>query len=137
MQLWAQAIIMYKDALENIPKLAKKYELGIISNTHDSDLVPSILSRYDLKKYFQQVVLSVNEKFRKPSIKIFQAATGEQYYANEWCFVGDNFEQDIQGAKAANIYPILILRKSSTISTDNCTIIHTLDEIHNVLKTGG
>ena len=135
MELWEQSIIVYQDVLEIIPKLAQEYQLGIISNTHDSDVVPSIINRYGLAKYFKQIVLSVDETYRKPNKKIFQVATGLFHCPQEWCFIGDNFEQDIQGAMAANIFPILISRRA-TRKREKCITINTLYEIGNVLNIG-
>ena len=135
MQLWEQSIVFYQDALESIPKLAQKCHLGIISNTHDPKLVPSILYKYGMSKYFKQIILSVSEKYRKPNKSIFQVATGLSHYSQEWCFVGDSFEQDIRGAIAANVLPILISRGEQK-NKEQCITINTLNEIDYVLNMG-
>src|SRR5262249_34931253 len=74
--------------------------LGIISNWDERLRV--LLERLDLNRYFDAAVISCEIGFPKPSPIIFeQAAARLRLSSTAILHVGDDFERDVQGARAA------------------------------------
>lgn len=120
MDCWREKVFFCKDALEMIPKLSEKYTLGILSNTHHKTLVPSIISEVNLEHYFSAVALSVEIKNRKPCKSAFYYITNlMSMKPEECCFIGDNYTEDILGAKSVGMAAIQICRKSKLFGTNN------------------
>lgn len=118
MDWWESGVQVYEDTLEMIPVLGRKYTLGIISNTFHKPTVPTVLSKFGLTEHFNCIVTSVGIGRRKPSADIFQAALAQlNAQPVECCFVGDNYEEDIVGARAAGMKAIQICRKDQQVGT--------------------
>lgn len=100
--------------------------LGIVSNTHQPTLVPELLRRFGLDRFapshaFDPLVLSVTHGQRKPHPSIYVAAFGAlsarqrrltpaaaPLEAAEVLFVGDNYDADYAGPRAAGFQARLI-----------------------------
>lgn len=103
-----------KDAAEVLKKLRGKYKLGIVSNLSIPECAWQLLEKFDLKKYFDAIILSGDINKRKPSPEIFEKALRAlNVKASETIFVGDTLSMDIKGAKNVGISAILIERKTS------------------------
>jgi putative hydrolase of the HAD superfamily len=92
-------------ALPNVHKildyLKPKYELGILSNGFP-EIQETKLRNLGVAAYFKFKVYSGEVGAMKPSPAIFHAAQQRcGASANEIVFIGDSFEDDIKGAKAA------------------------------------
>ena len=99
--------------------LNSRFTLAVITNTHDPDLVPDHLERMGVSHFFSHVVTSVEHGARKPSPDIFHYTLRLLRVSPEDCvYVGDNYDPDYRGAKAAGIAPLLIdpLRKAPVSS---------------------
>ncbi|MCG8591067.1 MAG: HAD family hydrolase [Proteobacteria bacterium] len=106
---WNRGVRYLPGVRELLARLHGRFTLAVITNTHDSTLVPRHLERMDVSGYFQHVVTSVEFGARKPAPEIFQHALGLLGAAAEDCvYVGDNYEADYRGAMAAGIRPLLI-----------------------------
>ena len=85
----------------------KGYYLGIISNNSTRN-VNYILEREGIKKYFKKIVISEEEKERKPNLKLyiraFEDIPKEEY--NKIAFVSDELLEDLMGAKILGISTI-------------------------------
>ena len=85
----------------------KGYYLGIISNNSTRN-VNYILEREGIKKYFKKIVVSEEEKERKPNLKVyiraFEDIPKEEY--NKIAFVSDELLEDLMGAKILGISTI-------------------------------
>lgn len=102
---------LYPDTIASLQALkAAGYELGIISN-FDTRLF-SILRDLGIREYFDSVTISSLAKAAKPAPSIFQYAL-EQHAADpaEAVFVGDTMAEDVEGARSAGLFPILIARE--------------------------
>lgn len=86
------------------------YRLGLVSNTE------ALLTAHDLRALgisakFDQIVLSSELGFKKPSREIFDVALERMNVeASESVFVGDNFSDDIVGAVNSGIDAIFLTR---------------------------
>jgi len=107
-----------KDAVSVLQWLYGKYKLGIVSNFAIPECIWKLLGQYNLKKFFDVVVISAEVNKRKPSPEIFQKALKSLDAApSEAVFVGDTPSMDIEGAKRAGMKAILILRRTSATDT--------------------
>ncbi len=102
------------DTLSILDWLVKNdYKIGLISNASDSDDVFCLMERFNLKKYFEHVVISAELGYRKPHRKIFLHAMQLFNVQPTSCLmVGDRLDMDIHGAKMVGIESVWITRRS-------------------------
>lgn len=108
------------------------YKLGIISNA-DED-VEQILSWLELPQLVDTITYSQEAGVEKPDPRIFQIAlqrTGSR--PDEAIHVGDRYDADIVGARAAGITPVLIDREEDHRGLD-CLRIKSLKELWTTLR---
>ncbi|MGH0035741.1 MAG: HAD family hydrolase [Myxococcota bacterium] len=92
-----------------VARLAERYELAVVTNTHDPDLVPGHLEAMGLSGCFRRVFTSVELGTRKPHPEIFRHALRELDIGPTECvFVGDDLLADYRGARGAGIRGLLI-----------------------------
>lgn len=83
--------------------------LGIISNWDER--LQMLLSRLDLRKYFETVIISCEIGFSKPSPIIFEHAARKLGLPPERVLhVGDSRRDDLEGARAAGFHARLLER---------------------------
>ena len=78
-----------------------KMDLGIISNFSHTKTIHSILSRFKIKDYFSNIIVSGQIGLRKPHPSLFDTAFSpfkKRISKNEVLFIGDDLECDILGA---------------------------------------
>jgi len=104
--------IVYPDVLPALRTWKRAgIELGIISN-FDSR-IHAVLSALDLGKFFTSITISAEVGIAKPGTEIFAAGLQKHNCSGELAWhIGDNLEEDYQGARAAGLRPILIQRQS-------------------------
>lgn len=103
-----------EEATAVLEKLYGKYKLAIVSNFALPECARKLLEKFQLKKFFNAVVISAEINKRKPSPEIFQTAlniVGAE--PSEAVFVGDTPDIDIEGAKKVGMKAILVVRKTS------------------------
>ena len=94
---------------ELLGRLAERFTLALITNTHDAALVPGHLRRMGVSSYFAKLVTSVELGVRKPAAQIFQHSLRELgASADRAVYVGDSFEADYCGARSAGLRALLI-----------------------------
>ena len=106
--LLLESHILDKETKQTIIDLYNKgYYLGIISNNSTRN-VNYILEREGIKKYFKRIIISEEEKERKPNLKVyiraFEDIPKEEY--NKIAFVSDELLEDLMGAKILGISTI-------------------------------
>jgi len=103
--LWSRA---YPDAPAALSTLSRRgYRLAVVSNADGR--VRSLLERAGLSPHFELVVDSAEVGFEKPDPRIFLAATGRLGIEPSRCaYVGDIYEIDFVGARAAGLDALLI-----------------------------
>ena len=107
-RLLARPYVETKDVLED---LKKEYKLILIADT-DCFSVTSVLEKYDMRKLFDDIVLSCDVGMVKTNPRMFEQALERNGLTKEAVvMVGDSIESDVNGALAAGITPILIDRQ--------------------------
>ena len=106
---WQQHIRPIDGVAELLARLARSVRLGIVSNTNDAAMVPSILRSMGVADAFEVVVLSVSHGYRKPHPSIYRAALDHLGCpAEQVAFVGDSYDADYIGAELAGMTAYLI-----------------------------
>ncbi|NQU98925.1 HAD family hydrolase [Candidatus Woesearchaeota archaeon] len=103
----------FPETIEVLEELKKDYKLVLISNT-DNLSIPQLLDKFDLKKYFDAIILSCDFGMLKTDKKLFAEALKKvKLKKSEVLMVGDAIPTDIEGAKNAGIKAILVDRRDS------------------------
>lgn len=106
---WKRHVRAVDGICDLIAALAGSYRLGVVSNTHDPDMVPSMLRSMGVAEYFEVVLLSVSHGYRKPHPSIYQVAMERMGCgASAIAFVGDSYEADYLGPRRAGMRAYLI-----------------------------
>ncbi len=88
------------EVLESIKQMGLK--IGLISNVNSRGQVPANLTKYNLREYFDPIVLSSEYGRRKPDPAIFHHAARLANVPTSKCvYVGDRIIRDILGARKA------------------------------------
>jgi putative hydrolase of the HAD superfamily len=110
---WTTSVSPAPGALECVADLAVDHRLAVVSNTHDAALVPRLLRRTGLHAAIDRIFTSVTIGWRKPHPMIFAAALRESgVAAADVVFVGDNWQADVEGPRAAGMAAIYVGRRA-------------------------
>lgn len=119
---------------EMLTNLSGKYKLAIISNT-TSNISRLVLRKFDIKQYFNCVVLSRDLGLRKPDPEIFNFTLQNLGVKNfETIHVGDSLEQDIQGAKNVGIKTVWIKADKDFQNIQTDFLISKVTELPSILE---
>jgi len=138
---FANQFILYvrldKDTTDVLQRLNGKYKIGLVSNFAIPECCWELLEKYDLKRFFDAIVISGEINRRKPSPEIFEKAlTILNVTPQETVFVGDTLNLDIKGAKDMGMKAILIKRRPvkdmGIVKPD--AIIENLTELPSILQ---
>ncbi len=111
---WQKFVPLDPDAISILEVLEKNKIIALITNFDHPPYVYSLLSELKLTKFFNSITISSEVGVKKPDPTIFSFALKEaKLKVNEVCYIGDSNE-DIEAARSAKIYPILIQRKINT-----------------------
>ena len=103
--LWCSVRERTAETLEELRR--RGYRLGVVSNSDGR--VDALLSDVGLRPYFDVVVDSGTEGVEKPDPRIFAIACERMGVdAAETAYVGDIYEIDVTGARAAGLHPYLV-----------------------------
>ena len=92
-----------KETREVLEKLQGRYKMAILSNG-DSRSQHSKISKVDIEKYFDEVIVSGDIGIHKPDKRIFEYVADKLGVKVEECLmIGDVFSSDILGAYYANM----------------------------------
>ncbi len=92
-----------------LDRLAGRYRLSIISNTHYPAVIHHNLAQIGVSGLFKQVITSIEFGRRKPHPAIFQyALAGLGIEPAAALYIGDNPVDDIAGAAGAGLRAVLI-----------------------------
>jgi putative hydrolase of the HAD superfamily len=124
------------------PALSALRELGlrlvVVSNWDVS--LPDVLARLELAEMLDGVVTSAAVGARKPRREIFERGLElAGVRPDRAIHVGDSLEDDVAGARAAGIEPVLVSRREGARaggSAREVTVIRTLRELPGLLSRG-
>ncbi|MGA9387812.1 MAG: HAD family hydrolase [Candidatus Bathyarchaeia archaeon] len=126
---WNYADIrVYPDVIETLPHLKSKgVRTGVVTNGYEKDF-QLVLQRLALTDHFDIVVEIDSCNSAKPDSKIFLHAVSKLHVQpEEALYVGDSFQYDFEGAKAAGLKPLLVNRNERT--TRKAGTINSLTEV--------
>jgi putative hydrolase of the HAD superfamily len=130
---------MYPDVLPTLQALhaSKKYTLGAISDW--SHALGSILQRLHLNTYFDCLVISSVTGHSKPSTILYETALERaNTIADYTLHIGDSYTQDVLGARAVGMIPVLLDRKRQIQQSQvDCLLIHELSDLLALLEIEG
>ena len=112
-----------------LKRLKKKYILGVASNWDER--LPFLLHKLRLNLYFKYQFISFYMGVAKPDPRFFNRALGRlKLPAQNVCHVGDDLENDYQGAKKAALISFLIKRGFRSKKRD---VFRGLRDVENIL----
>lgn len=129
---WQNYIYLDSEAIPLLSVLREQYKLVLLTNFDHPPHLRSYLPETGLDRFFDTVIISGEVGTRKPAARIFEIALERNgLLAEQVVFVGDSPADDVAGAKAAGIKPILIIR-SGKVSTNDFTNQGEKDDATNV-----
>lgn len=106
---WNRGVVYLPELPALLERLARRFTLGVITNTHDAALVPDHLAEMGVAHHFCDVITSVEHGARKPAPQIFEHALGAlSASADTSLYVGDSRAPDYDGARGAGLAACLI-----------------------------
>lgn len=127
--LWCSVDDRTHEALKRLR--AYGLRLGVVSNSDGR--VEQALESAGLREYFEVVIDSSLVGFEKPDPRIFDAALRALGVGpGETLYVGDLYEVDVVGARAAGIEPVLLTRSDLT-SNQSCLTTASIHDLANVI----
>lgn len=99
-----------REGAKKLIKQAKELcKVGLISNFTHAPVIYKSLRKLGINQFFNVVVVSDENGWRKPSPKIFQDALDKlQVQACEVVYIGDSPIEDIKGAKQAGLKTVFV-----------------------------
>lgn len=121
----------YPETVEILTELKKKYKLAIIANS-DCFSIEEIIDKYDLRKFFDVILLSYEAGVLKTDKKMFSILLKKlKVKKNEAIMVGDSIDSDIKGAENAGIKAILVDRNGKREYTNK---VANLTEVKDMIS---
>lgn len=119
------------------------YRLGLITNAASASDANTLIDKFNLRNYFEVILISAEEKIRKPDTRIYSRALKQMEVSpDQAVMVGDTLTADILGAQNAGMYGIWIKRRANRpenlnlkIKIEPDVVIDTLEELPSVIKT--
>ncbi len=112
------------------------YKLGLFSNgIRNWGLHDFKITDFEHEKHFDKVVFSQECGFMKPDIKAFALILSMlNAYAKDTFFIGDNYKNDIVGAKDAGMQTVFLNKKGLTEFEKADFEIKKLEDVLKILK---
>jgi putative hydrolase of the HAD superfamily len=126
---------IYPDVLPTLDTLsAQGYTLGVISDWGIS--LGPILRHHQLSRYFDSLLISAVVRYAKPSPTLYDMALQRSNAIADYTLhIGDSYVQDVLGARAVGITPILLDRSGQLHEKNvDCLLVHSLYELLDLLE---
>jgi FMN phosphatase YigB (HAD superfamily) len=99
-----------------IKQATQQCKVGLISNFTHAPVIHKSLRKLGINTFFNAVVISEENGWRKPSSHIFQETLNRlQVQACEAVYIGDSPIEDIKGAKQAGIKTVFVPSQFNTL----------------------
>lgn len=132
------------DAIRTLEILKEQgYRLGLITNAANSPDSNRLIDKFNLRRFFDAILISADEKIRKPDTRIYSRALKRMNVKpDEAVMVGDTLTADILGAQNSGMYGIWIKRRADRPENRNLkaditpdAVIETLDELPDAIRS--
>ena len=141
-QVWEMASLVHKDMVlfeDVIPTLESLkgcgLTIGVLSNLRRD--LEELMGRLHLDPYLDFCITSADAGAEKPDPPIFLEALKRACVSpQEAVHVGDQYQSDVQGAKAVGITPVLLDREGWHRNVNDCKKVSSLLELEQVLGEG-
>jgi len=108
-QRYVESLKLRPYAKKLLGRIKEHCKLGLVSNFTYAPVVYASLRKLGIKQFFDIVVVSDENGWRKPHTQIFQDTLGKlQVTAEETVFIGDSPLEDIKGAQAAGMKTVFV-----------------------------
>ncbi len=119
----------YDETIGTLQRLQKKYRLILVSNT-DCFSINSVLDKYSLHQYFEEVFLSYEMGKIKTDKDFFPSVLKKLGVQAEECMmVGDSIQSDIVPAKNVGIKAVLLDRRNQREAEIKITNLSELENL--------
>jgi len=137
MQRHRMELVLFDDVSPVLDNLKKRgLVLGMVSNV-DSDM-SAVFEHLGLAARLDVIVTSSDAGVSKPDPGIFREALRRAGVPpGEAIFVGDQYQVDIIGARAAGMAAVLLDRTGYYVAITDCPRIRSLYELYDYLKHNG
>jgi putative hydrolase of the HAD superfamily len=125
---------LYPEVREVLESLAASgVRLGVVTNRPRAE---PHLSRFGIAHYFNPMIDAFSAGCSKDEGRMFDmaAAVAAEAACTGW-YVGDSYEEDVQGARAARLRPVLVDREGRCEGSD-CERVEDLRGLLSVLRVG-
>lgn len=125
---------LFDDSIPTLKALKSRgYFLALLSNINDD--IDKISASLGLTPYLQFALSSGQVGVAKPHPKFFlQALAKSGTEAGETVHVGDQYRNDVEGARGVGIHPILLDREGHSDAPQDCPRIASLTELPVLLE---
>ena len=118
MRCVVQAFDLPKERRHALQTLGQHYGLGLLSNFDDATSLQRQLGTLDIVHWFNPCLISEAIGVRKPALLAFgQALQASKLTADKVLFIGDSWEEDIQGACNAGMDAVWVNASHKPIPT--------------------
>jgi HAD superfamily hydrolase (TIGR01549 family) len=108
-QNYMESLELRPYAKQLIRRIKENCKLGLVSNFTYAPVIYASLRKLGINHYFNMVLVSHENGWRKPHNQIFQDALRKLHVkAEETVFIGDSPLEDIKGAQAAGIKTVFV-----------------------------
>jgi HAD superfamily hydrolase (TIGR01549 family) len=108
-QRYVESLSLRPYAKKLLMRVKEHCKLGLVSNFTYAPVVYTSLRNLGINQFFDAVVVSHENGWRKPHMRIFQDILGELgVEAEEAVFIGDSPLEDIKGAKEAGLKTVFV-----------------------------
>ncbi|MBV4438527.1 HAD-IA family hydrolase [Clostridium tyrobutyricum] len=124
--------VFFKDALELIPELSKKYKLAVVSDAWPS--LENVFVTAGLREYFSSFIISSIQGVTKPDELMYKTALNELKVCSKECIFIDDIVENCDGAIRLGIKSFLMSRDDKEYSHNkilykNYNIVRNLYDI--------
>ncbi len=125
---------LYPETRQVLKDLKKQgFLLGIISN-FDSRIL-TVCTDLQIYQYFDSIHISSRIGAAKPDPMIFRKAISHHGLRPDQCvYVGDEFKDDVEGARGAGMIPIYLNREGKSPLSEGVVVIKSLVELWTRVK---
>jgi putative hydrolase of the HAD superfamily len=124
---------LIEDTLHVLGQISEKYHLSIITNGFKESQAIK-MDNSGIRNYFRHLFISEEVGYNKPDVRIFEHALSTAgTCCSDSLMIGDTYETDIAGARAANIDQVYLRSNPPGHHTATYTISR-LSELLNILQ---